>query len=84
VRNDLPAGTTATLAYELSPPTRCARIDLVDASGNVVKTWTEAAWCNNRIRGATLTGDGGQTFIRAVADTCGGESTMLTLRLLPP
>jgi hypothetical protein len=81
VRNDLPVGTTAALEYELSPPTRCAHVDLVDANGTVVKRWTDVAWCNGRIRGATLTGDGGKTFIRAVADTCAGESTTLTLRL---
>ena len=82
VRNDLPVGTTATLEYELSPPTRCAHIDLVDANGTVVKSWTDAAWCNNRVRGATITGDGGKTFIRAIADSCNTPSTTLTLRLV--
>ncbi len=83
VRNDLPLGATATLEYELQPTTRCARIDLVDAKGKVIRSWTDAAWCNGRVKGATVTGDGGASFIRAVADSCAGAGgTTLTLRLV--
>ena len=81
VRNDLPVGTTAVLEYELQPPTRCAHIDLVDAKGKVVTNWTDLAWCNGRVNGVTVLGDGGRSFVRAVADSCMG--TTLTLRFVP-
>lgn len=81
-RNAVPPHTTARLEYELSPPTRCAHIDLVDATGTVVKTWTDIAWCNGRIRGVTLTGSDQPTYVRAIADTCTGP-TELTLTVAP-
>ena len=83
VRNDVPVGQRAAIEYEISPPTRCVQIDLVDASGKVLSNWTDVAWCNNRVKGAVLTGDG-RSFIRAIADSCAG--TTLTLRLVaaPP
>lgn len=80
IRNDLPEETEARLEYVVFPKSRCVKIDLVDAQGNVVQNWSDVAWCNGRIRNVVVKGDGGKTFLRAIADSCGG--TQLTLRLV--
>lgn len=80
IRNDLPEDTEARLEYIVFPKSRCVKIDLVDAQGNVLQKWSDVAWCNGRIRNVVVKGDGGHSFLRAVADSCGG--TQLTLRFV--